>query len=92
MSYRTRIETKLTEAFKPADLIIEDESARHAGHNTEAREQGETHFRVTIVSSAFDGQNRVQRQRAIYKVLASELEEHVHALALKVLTPEEQEQ
>ncbi len=90
MSYRTRIEEKLTTAFKPLELIIEDESARHAGHNDEARENGETHFRVTLVSSAFEGQSRVQRQRDVYKVLSAELEEHVHALALKTLTPQEQ--
>ena len=90
MGYFERIEQKLTEAFRPSNLIIEDESHRHAGHNEKARDQGETHFRVTIVSETFKGQSRVDRQRAIYKVLSAELEEQVHALALKALTEEEQ--
>ena len=44
---------------------------------------------MTIVSAAFAGQSRVARQRAVYGILAAELESDVHALALKTLTPEE---
>ena len=67
-----RLRARLTERFAPVRLEIIDESARHAGH-AGARPGGETHFRVTIVSAAFAGQNRVARQRAVYGVLAEEL-------------------
>lgn len=86
--YADRIRTKLTEAFAPAALDIEDESARHAGH-AGAAPGGETHFRVRIVSAAFAGMGRVERQRRVYAVLASELSERVHALALETRTPDE---
>jgi BolA protein len=88
MTYRERIETKLTEAFRPAELVIEDESHKHRGH-VGHRPEGETHFHVRIVSDVFAGQSRVNRQRAIYRELKSELEERVHALSLEVLTPDE---
>lgn len=88
MSVAASIERKLTEALHPTRLEIEDESARHRGH-TGYREGGETHFRVTIVSPAFAGQNRVARQRLVYKILADELAGRVHALALTALTPDE---
>ncbi|MFM1976584.1 MAG: hypothetical protein RL145_1430 [Pseudomonadota bacterium] len=88
---------KLTEAFAPLVLEVLDESASHAGHAgaaVHAAKQGgaatgigETHFRVTIVSAAFAGLNRVARQRAIYQVLAEELAGPVHALALKADAP-----
>jgi len=86
--YADRIRTKLTDAFAPAMLDIEDESARHAGH-AGAAPGGETHFRVRIVSAAFAGMGRVERQRRVYAVLAIELAERVHALALETRTPDE---
>jgi len=82
------IRAKLTAAFSPAELRIEDESARHAGH-AGARGGGESHFSVRIVSGAFAGLSRVARQRKVYAVLAEEFAEGLHALALTTLTPEE---
>jgi BolA protein len=88
MAYAERIRDKLTAAFSPKVLQIEDESARHAGH-AGAQPGGETHFTVTLVSDSFSGKSRLERQRAVYKVLAAELQERVHALALNLATPEE---
>jgi len=84
------IREKLTEALAPEALVIEDESARHKGH-AGARPEGETHFRVRIVSPLFEGVSRVERQRRVYAVLADELRDRVHALALTALTPAEAE-
>ena len=88
MSVAETIRRKLTERFAPIRLEIEDESHRHIGHEG-ARPGGETHFSVTIVSSAFSGQNRVARQRLVYQALAEELAARVHALSLTTLTPDE---
>jgi BolA protein len=71
---------------------VRDESASHAGHGGATREdgsQGETHFHVRIVSAAFDGISRVQRQRLIYATLKDELAGPVHALSVSALTPSE---
>ena len=90
MTYHDRISTKLTAALAPSVLEIEDDSARHAGH-AGAHEDGggETHFNVKIVSSKFEGQSRVARQRMVYELLKDELNERVHALSLITKTPEE---
>ncbi len=82
------IRDKLTAAFAPAALDVTDESARHEGH-AGARPGGETHFNVRIVSSAFEGLGRVERQRRVYAALADELRSRIHALSLTVLTPAE---
>jgi BolA protein len=82
------IEKKLTDAFAPTRLSVIDESHRHAGH-AGARPEGETHFRVEIVSAAFAGQSRISRQKAVYAALAEELQTRVHALALTTRTPDE---
>lgn len=82
------IRRKLTDALAPTALDIEDESHRHAGH-AGARASGESHFNVRIVSAAFAGKGRVERQRLVYGALAEELRNDIHALALTTLTPEE---
>ena len=84
----SNIETKLKAALAPARLAIRDDSHKHkghAGHNPD----GESHFHVEIVSAAFAGKSRVARQRMVYEVLAEEMKQRVHALALTTLTPEE---
>lgn len=87
-TYADRIRRKLTDALAPARLEVNDESHRHAGH-AGARPEGETHFDVTVVSAAFEGKSRVERQRMVYALLADELAERVHALALTTKTPAE---
>lgn len=82
------LHAKLTTAFAPTRLEIEDESSRHAGH-AGSSDAGESHFNVTIESQAFEGANKVARQRMIYKALAQELAGPVHALSLKALAPGE---
>ncbi len=84
------IREKLTAAMSPVQLSVDDESALHAGH-AGARPGGETHFRVRIVSRAFEAQPRVIRHRQVYAVLRAEIEGGVHALALTTLTPAEAE-
>jgi BolA protein len=84
----TAIESKLRQRFVPVRLSIEDESSRHRGH-AGYREGGESHFRVEIVSTVFEGQSRVARQRLVYQALQNELAAGLHALALTTLTPAE---
>ena len=82
------IRDKLTAAFQPTRLEIEDDSHRHAGHSG-AREGGESHFNVLIESAAFAGAPKVARQRMVYRALADELAGPVHALSVKALAPGE---
>ena len=88
MSARDTITNKLNEAFAPQSLDVSDESHLHEGHAGH-RPGGETHFRVYIVSPAFEGKSRIDRQRMINTLLAAELAGSVHALAMKVLAPGE---
>lgn len=82
------IHTKLTDAFAPSRLEIEDESSRHAGH-AGARPGGESHFNVLIEAEAFAGAPKVARQRMVYRALSDELAGPVHALSVKALAPGE---
>lgn len=79
---------KLSAALEPTELDIVDESHRHVGHAGHDG-RGESHFKLRIVSPAFAGQSRVERQRLVYRILAAELAGRVHALGLVTLTPDE---
>ena len=81
MNVEETIRKKLTEAFAPLELEVINESHMHAGH-AGSPGTGSSHFNVRIVSAAFDGLSRVDRQRQIYDVLKDELAGPVHALAL----------
>ncbi len=88
--YSDRMRIKLTQAFHPTLLHIEDDSARHHGHaGAHADGGGETHFNVTLQSAAFAGKSRVERQRLVHGAVRDELKERVHALSLKLLAPGE---
>jgi len=88
MSVAETIRTKLTEALAPSELQVVDDSARHAGH-AGAQPGGETHFNVVVVASAFAGRSRLERQRLVHTLLADELAGPVHALSLRLMTPDE---
>lgn len=82
------IADKLSAAFAPVSLDVEDESHKHEGHAGH-RPGGETHFRVYIVSPLFVGKSRVERHRMVNAALAAELAGSVHALAIHASAPGE---
>ncbi len=88
MDLETRMREKLMVALSPTRLDVVNESHLHAGHRSSPG-TGESHFRVLIVSGAFAGRTRVERHRMINEVLADELKDGVHALAIKACAPGE---
>ncbi|WEN42368.1 DNA-binding transcriptional regulator BolA [Thauera sp. GDN1] len=79
-----RIRETLVARFEVHDLEIHDDSALHAGH-AGARDGG-GHYRVFIVSPAFEGCSRVHRQRMIYDALGDMMKKDIHALAIRALS------
>jgi BolA protein len=86
LSRAQRMQTLLTAQFAPQKIVIEDQSELHAGH---AGPGGQTHYRLTLVSTAFQGLSRVARQRSVYQALREEFETGLHALSLDLKTPAE---
>lgn len=85
-----RMKATLEAQFSPTLLDIEDESRRHARHaERQNLPAGETHYRITMVSEAFTGQNRLARQRAVNEALATEFSTGLHALSMTLRTPQE---
>jgi BolA protein len=88
MRVQNIITDKLTKAFAPESLRVEDESHRHEGHAGH-RPGGETHYRVYIVAQAFKDKTRLERHRMVNTALAAELSGGVHALAIHASAPGE---
>ena len=84
MSVQSTIEEKLTAAFSPEFLQVDNESHMH---NVPAG--SEMHFKVQIVSDEFDNQMLIKRHRAVNKVLEEELAGPIHALSIHAFSREE---
>jgi len=84
VSMHTRIEAKVRAALAPVHLEVTDESYMHS-----SGPEAESHFRLLVVADAFEGKSAVQRHQAVYRALAEEMRDHIHALGLQTLTPAE---
>lgn len=84
MSVQQEIEQQLKAQLNPLFLDVANESHQHS-----VPPNSETHFRVVVVSEAFDGKRKVARHQQVYTALSAQLEGPVHALALHTYSPDE---
>ena len=77
----TRIFEKIKAALAPSHLELVNESSQHS-----VPPGSETHFKLIVVSSSFEGISKLAQQRKVYQILAQELNEGVHALALRTFS------
>lgn len=84
MTIQQVIEDKINGRLSPEHLEVQNESPMH-----NVPPDSESHFKVTVVSTRFEGRSLVARHRLLYETLAEELAGPVHALALHTLTPKE---
>jgi BolA protein len=76
------IEANLRAALAPEHLEVVNESGMH-----NVPKGSETHFKVLVVSAAFEGLGHVDRHRRVNAALRAELAGGVHALSIRALTP-----
>ena len=88
MQVAQKMQEKLEKNLEITQLDIENQSDLHAGHKGSPG-TGESHFHATIISPAFDGLGKIDRQRLVYRLLKEELAGPVHALSLVLKTPAE---
>ena len=84
MNIQQLIESRLAEDLAPEWLEDINESDQH---NVPAN--SETHFKLVVVTAAFDGKRQVARHQVVYRLLAEQLAGPVHALALHTYSPQE---
>lgn len=83
MSLENIIKQKVETALAPLHLDIENESHNHSGNRENS------HFRLVIVSNEFEGKRLIGRHRMVNTLMAEELANEIHALALHTFTPQE---
>lgn len=83
MSRRDRIEHLIKAAMPVVHLEILDESHQHSGNGQES------HLRLILVSDRFSGLSRILRQKTIYQLVDAELKTGLHALTMRIFTPDE---
>lgn len=49
------------------------------------------HFSAIIVSEQFRGKSMIQQHQLVYRALRGKMEQEIHALSMKTLTPEQWE-
>ena len=82
MKVEAEITRKIRDALSPAHLEVVNESGMHS-----VPKGSETHFKVLVVSPAFEGLGPVDRHRKVNALLAPEFAAGLHALSLRALTP-----
>ena len=83
MKVADSISQKIQEAFQPTLLQVDNESHMHSGPRTDS------HFKLVVVAEHFQGMSKVKRHQQLYKLLHTELQGPVHALALHLYSPSE---
>ena len=87
MNRPERIQSLLTAGLAPVECVVDDESHLHAGHAGAA--SGGGHYRLRVISTRFEGVNKVGRHRLVYDCLREMMQKDIHALAMTLLTPSE---
>lgn len=83
---RTRlIETKLKQALNPTVLELIDESEEHYGHA--GAQGGGGHFKLHIVSTAFENKSPIARHRMVYDALGDLMATDIHAISITADLP-----
>jgi len=83
MTIEQQIKMKIEAGLAPTFFEIENESHKHAGPSTTS------HFRLVIVSKEFEGTRLIARHRKVNALVADELANDIHALALHTFTAQE---
>lgn len=83
MTIKDTIESKL-QILQPEILEVINESNNH-----NVPPGSESHFKVIVVSSAFQGKMLIARHRIVNEILVDELANFIHALVLHTMTMEE---
>lgn len=47
------------------------------------------HFEALVVSAAFEGKSRIARHQQVYRALGDRMQQEIHALSMRTLTPTE---
>ncbi|MGO2356047.1 MAG: BolA family protein [Marinomonas foliarum] len=83
MIVQNQINTRINENLDVQHMTLENESHMH-----NVPEGSESHFKLVLVSDAFEGKRLVQRHQLVYATLKEEMS-MIHALAMHLYSTKE---
>lgn len=87
MSIKSEMIARLEAALSPVSIDLRNDSHHHAGHMGDDG-SGESHWHLTLVSTAFAGKTRVAQHRMVHAALGADIMGSIHALGLELSTPD----
>lgn len=84
MRIEQSLRKKIESNFQPEYYELVNESHSHS-----VPANSETHFKLVLVSQSFEGLSRVDRQRKVQELFAEERSWGLHALTMRIMTPQE---
>ena len=85
MDIEALIKKKIEENFSSTHIEVINESHLHEGHAGDDG-SGQTHFKLIMVSSDFEGCSRIQRHRMVLDVVSDFFSQGMHAFSLNLFT------
>jgi BolA protein len=82
------IESLIEQNLQPEMMQLTNDSGKHKGHAGDDG-SGQTHLSLMVVSDAFDGMSRVERQRLVNTTINPAFSQGLHAISMKLFTPSE---
>ncbi|MDH5445203.1 MAG: BolA/IbaG family iron-sulfur metabolism protein [Gammaproteobacteria bacterium] len=84
MNVQSQIEMKLADGLSVKHIEVVNESSNH-----NVPPDSESHFKLVLVAPEFEGKTLINRHRLINSLLADELKNQIHALAMHTYTEDE---
>jgi len=86
MNLLHEIKSRLKKTMVIDHLTIMDDTGKHLRHQ---HYDGGRHFKIKIVSSAFEGVSLLDRHKLVYQALDGMIKSEIHALGLKTIATSE---
>ena len=78
----TIVKNKLLNQINIESINIEDKSFLHKNHK--GNQEGKYHLKLIIVSQELKKMNKIESNKKIYKILDTELKNHIHSLQILI--------
>ncbi len=83
MNLENKIKSRLNKAMNIDFLSINNNTEKHVNHKNY---DGGAHYKLEIVSNAFEGLSLLEQHKLVYKALDGMIKKEIHALALKTIS------
>ena len=76
------VKEKITKEIILQEINIEDKSFLHKDHKNNS--PNKFHIKITIISDELKFKKKIASTKKIYKILESELKNHIHSIQLSI--------